>query len=116
MVAAQSSVFVMVIDCTETGAPPPIVTLATLKARVFRRFASGGAWGLRSWTPDHSGTGGKPCSTLDTLPLSCSQTALPVHPLHDVVVRNEHDEDHEQRATGEMDQPFSFWIDRASTD
>jgi hypothetical protein len=51
---------------------------------------------------------------LDTRPLSLSQTALPVHPLYDVVIRYDNDEEHEQRETGKMNQTLSFWIDRPS--
>ncbi len=59
-VAAQSSVFVVVIDWTEIGASPPITMLPTLTARVLRRGGNGGGAGTRSVTPDQSGTGGNP--------------------------------------------------------
>jgi hypothetical protein len=41
-VPLMSVVFVVVIDCTETGAPPPTRTLPTLICRVGRRGASTG--------------------------------------------------------------------------
>src|SRR5579872_907588 len=63
-VAAQSSVRVVVIDWTDIGASPPIVTVPTFTGRDRRRDESGGACGVRGATPDHSGTGGKDCALI----------------------------------------------------
>jgi hypothetical protein len=51
-VALTSAVLVVVIDCTDTGAPPPTATGPTMICRDFRRGASagGGAAGIPSCT------------------------------------------------------------------
>ena len=47
-VALMSAVSVVVIDCTEIGAPPPTATLPTLIWRDLRRGARVGAGGWHS--------------------------------------------------------------------
>src|SRR5688572_16607778 len=51
-VALTSAVTLVVIDCTETGAPPPTATGPTMICREFRRGAraGGGAAGIPSCT------------------------------------------------------------------